>query len=397
MKRLLVGACAALAVLMAALPAAAQTVPEPGLLRGMPLRQYDRFLSGPWEPTESFYMEATDGDMATSIDVRVNKGYGYTWDVPMHITRVIVVYRQNYPRQGYLQVQAFDQDGGVLWTQELPTASSITTRVYDVDLHLVGSLMLYRAGTNGVLYVHELEAYGEPEALPPPPTGLRAMPGDTEVTIAWDPVAGASYDVEMRPAGEDWQLAVTGLTATSYTFTGLENDRPYDFRVRAVIAGLIGDWSEPVTATPTTPAPPPPPPPPTDVRAVPGDGQVTVTWEPVEGADSYDLDDRPAGGRWNTRARGLTDTRVTVTGLSNDVPYEFRIRSVGPGGPGDWSEPVTATPRAPARWGWFGPVVSDLPDYLGGAVGGIGPIVLIPAAVTLVTAVGKWWLARMGV
>lgn len=402
MKRLLVGACAALAVLLAALPAAAQTVPEPGLLRGKPLREYNR--PDPWsplEPTENYHTAATDGDMSTRLSIAWRKAYRYTWDVPMRITRLVLVYTQTYARQGYLEVHAFDQDGNILWSQELPRATSITTQVYDVDLRRVGSLMVYRDGSNGFLYLYELEAYGEPEALPPPPTGLRAMPGDTEVTIAWDAVAGAdSYDVAMRPAdtGEDWQMVVTGLTDTMYTVTGLENDRPYEFRVRSVIGdGLAGDWSEPVTATPTTPAPPPPPPPPTDVLAVPGDGQVTVSWSPVEGADSYDLDDRPADGRWNVRARGLTDTRFTVTGLSNGVPYEFRLRSVGPGGPGDWSEPVTATPRAPARWGWFGRVVSDLPDYLGNAVGGIGPIVLIPAAVTLVTALGKWWLARMGI
>src|SRR5690606_14668936 len=174
-KRLLLGACAALAVLLATLPAAAQTVPEPGLLRGKPLRMYERaFSTRPWEPTERYHTEVTDGDMDTSIQMTNNTGYRYTWDVPMRITRVIVVYRQNFSRQGYLQVQAFGQDGGVLWTQELPKASSIMTQVYDVDLRRVGSLMVYRDGTNGRLYVHELEAYGEPEELPPPPTGLRA-------------------------------------------------------------------------------------------------------------------------------------------------------------------------------------------------------------------------------
>ena len=70
---------------------------------------------------------------------------------------------------------------------------------------------------------------------PPAPTGLAATPGNAQVSLSWNPSAGAdSYDVHRSTSVEPYTPIATGVTANSYTDTGLTNGLTYSYEVSAV-------------------------------------------------------------------------------------------------------------------------------------------------------------------
>ena len=88
------------------------------------------------------------------------------------------------------------------------------------------------------------------DQTPPPPAGLTAVAGDRMVTLTWDASrAGAkspitAYTVTGTPEGE---CVVKKL---SCVIKGLTNGVTYSFTVHAENENIVGEESEPVTATP---------------------------------------------------------------------------------------------------------------------------------------------------
>ncbi len=92
----------------------------------------------------------------------------------------------------------------------------------------------------------------------------------------------------------------------------------------------------------------PPPPPPANANATPGDRQVTIEWDNVPKATSYNI-------YWSTtpgvrRTTGIKIAEVTspyiLTGLDNDTTYYFVITSENNYGESDESNEVSATPTS---------------------------------------------------
>ncbi|WP_226664632.1 fibronectin type III domain-containing protein [Microbulbifer aggregans] len=78
------------------------------------------------------------------------------------------------------------------------------------------------------------------------------------------------------------------------------------------------------------------------------DAQISVSWESVLGAATYDV----AYGIGSdiataTLIEGLEKSGETLTELENGSEYSVWVRAVNNVGPSDWSAPVTATPEAP--------------------------------------------------
>lgn len=68
-------------------------------------------------------------------------------------------------------------------------------------------------------------------AAPAPPSGLKAVAGDTAITLSWNKT-DASYLVRFRPAGvPDWQYRTAGSVGT-YVVSGLTNAKAHEFQVR---------------------------------------------------------------------------------------------------------------------------------------------------------------------
>lgn len=99
-------------------------------------------------------------------------------------------------------------------------------------------VVVLSAGMLGASYVH---------AAPPPVTGTWVVPGDAQLTITWEPVAGAtSYRVyESTTAGVTGPLVGT-VTApgTTLVLSGRTNGTSYYYTVRAVDGA--GESTDPI-------------------------------------------------------------------------------------------------------------------------------------------------------
>ncbi len=104
-----------------------------------------------------------------------------------------------------------------------------------------------------------------------------------------------------------------------------------------------------------SPPPPAPPAAPTLFYSWIGDGTVGLQWQPVEGAQSYNVYYASQGGitraNWQSQPGGakvpVLGTAHTATGLANGITWHFVVTAVGPGGESSESPEVDCTPLAP--------------------------------------------------
>ena len=215
--------------------------------------------------------------------------------------------------------------------------------------------------TNGRSYTFEVRAvnaHGDGEAAtvtatpalsPSAPLDLTATPGDGEVRLTWKaPESAGGFGIERYEyridRGGGWTSVDLDLQVTVMKLKNdqpLINGRSYTFEVRAVNAHGNGEAAT-VTATPALP-----PSVPLNLRAAPGDGQVTLTWDAPESDGGLDIERYEyrvdGSGDW-TSVR--LDLQVTVMGLTNGQLYEFEVRAVNAHDNGE-AATETATPALP--------------------------------------------------
>ena len=280
-----------------------------------------------------------------------------SWNDPMDATITMYQYRRS-------------ADGGTAWTDW----EDITGSGADSTSATIVGLM------NDTAYMFEVRAVGPggngaassisatpmaPTVPPGPVTNLMATAGDGQVTLTWTTptTGGAVGDYEYsNNSGVSWmeidELAITsnvpddGILST--IVMNLTNGQTYSFMVRAINAGGPGGASNVISATPMAPTPPAAP---ASIDAEAGDGEVTLTWAAVEGADYYQYNTDPTAG-WSAIATDDITTNdddtlsTTVTGLTNDTEVSFMVRGViridgGSNIYGDPSVVASATPMMP--------------------------------------------------
>ena len=194
--------------------------------------------------------------------------------------------------------------------------------------------------------------------VPGAPTGLGATAGDRQVELTWAAPAdtGGSpitdYVIEYsRDGGSFWTVFADGTSpGITATVTGLTNGQAYSFRVSATNPAGTGVPSAAVPSTPPVTVPGAP----TGLAATSGSTLVTLTWTAPDSGGAAITDyiieySADAGSSWATFADGTgAGITATVTGLTNDQEYRFRVSATNSEGTGDPSDAATGTPAAPA-------------------------------------------------
>jgi len=187
--------------------------------------------------------------------------------------------------------------------------------------------------------------------VPAAPTGVSATGGTNQATISWPAVTGAtSYNIYWSSTPGVTKANGTKVAAATspYTKPALSAGTAYYFIVTA--ANSVGESAASTQVTATTAAPPlAVPAAPTGVTATGSANQVSIAWNAVAGATSYNI-------FWST-ATGVTTagTKITTTaspyvqsGLAASTTYYYIVTAVNATGQSVASTQVSAATNAPA-------------------------------------------------
>ena len=196
--------------------------------------------------------------------------------------------------------------------------------------------------------------------------GLVGIPSNGQVFLSWiepsdNGAAITSYRITVNEKGSTVFTTYPNIgDVTTATILGLKNNVSYQFKVSAVNSVGIGKDSSVISVTPTNKVPIAI----TNLKASPGNGQVTLTWS----VSSTSLEDI-TGYRVRVFQTGSDsfvshsivgkDTRITIDGLTNGVPYGFRVLGVNAQGLGPESNIVYTTPMPQS------PAVGKVPAQIG--------------------------------
>ena len=190
-----------------------------------------------------------------------------------------------------------------------------------------------------------------PAATPPPPVAPAAPAnlkvsdtGEDFIEWTWDRVVGAAgyiaqFSTDSRFAAGDPEFTVEGVANTKHKVSNLDATSNGYLRVRAYAGTAadptLGEWTEGArgtTAEPTAPVT-------TALSAPTGlrtgsstTTTITLDWDAVDDADSYDVDQRPADGSWTGASCNGGDSQVNseeceASGLTRGTDYSFRVRA----------------------------------------------------------------------
>jgi hypothetical protein len=196
---------------------------------------------------------------------------------------------------------------------------------------------------------------GDPPAPPPgsdlaAPQITKVTAADRQLTVEWSAVAGAAGYLVWWGSSND--TGTSGKSSyetadTSYAITGLSNDIAYYIFVQAKNSAGVSSPSSLASGAPiqstTAPAAPGTP------VLMPGNGQLTVKWEAVNGATFYDVYCSTGGSPPDTPAQqNITATSCAITGLNNGTAYNVWVKAGNAIGTSGFSNPANMAPGPPS-------------------------------------------------
>ncbi|WP_426448057.1 pectinesterase family protein [Paenibacillus sp. S-38] len=226
-------------------------------------------------------------------------------------------------------------------------ASGLTTTQY-IDEGLTNGTTYYyvvtatgptgESGPSGQIAVTPSEDAVKPEA----PAGLTAQARSTQADLTWQPSEGASYYTVKRAenAAGPFTVVAAKVTGTTFRDGGLINGTPYYYTVSASSVGGEGADAPAVTVLPAaalgTPA----------VTGTAGADSVTLSWNAVEGASSYEVKRAAAPEGPYTALTDTAGLSYREEGLPQGVPYYYTVTARNDEVRGLDSAPAAVRPAA---------------------------------------------------
>ena len=187
-------------------------------------------------------------------------------------------------------------------------------------------------------------AVAPPPDLPPAPANLRLKErGSDFIEWEWDEVAGADgYQSEFSTDGSSFgaQASHAGMSNTTRRVSNLDPETGGHLRVRSYTGSGTGadtvhsEWSASDRRTTTEPAPAVALDAPDNVEVTgETESSITLEWDSVRNADSYEVEQREPGEAWEDASCGgdgneVDDEECVASGLTAGTDYDFRVRAI---------------------------------------------------------------------
>ena len=198
-------------------------------------------------------------------------------------------------------------------TEQTPPQIKRTTYTVSSLASNYGDYTIYR-------YNKRNDVKAPPVPAPPEITSVSAT-ADTEITVKWNSVAGATeYVLEGRKSGDSYEK-IAEISGTSYTHKNLDGGSLYWYRVKAKNdSGKSG--SSNASAAYTKPATP------TSSSSNSTTSSIKVSWSSSGGSTSYELLARKCGENdYTTVAENIDGNTYTHTGLEAGTQYYYKIKA----------------------------------------------------------------------
>ena len=223
-------------------------------------------------------------------------------------------------------------------------ASGVATLSLPGDLE-PGTLELVVLAQNYIPYFQDVEVIEEGGCLSPSGFTVSNVTPFT-ANLSWTGENGGVYNIERKAGNGNWTSVATGITATSYTLTGLQDNTEYQVRVQSVCGTETSSWR---TVTFTTPVACPVP---TDVTCTAfTTTTATLAWTENGSATTwvlqYGTNSNFTSGTYAQVTVNGNPTK-TLTGLTAETTYYARVRANcgGEYGNSQWSATGTFMPSA---------------------------------------------------
>lgn len=162
--------------------------------------------------------------------------------------------------------------------------------------------------------------------IPEIPSGLKAEAAASMITVTWDASSGSTgYEIEADG------LILNNRDSLIYRHTGLMPDTEHTYRVRARNSAGKSGWSSiTIVSTPPVAADVP-----KNLGASIQDNGINISWDPVEGAESYDLSVN------DTYELTVYEAVYMQEVYDTGKEYKYAVRSEKSGLKSDWSTAIT--------------------------------------------------------
>ncbi len=184
---------------------------------------------------------------------------------------------------------------------------------------------------------------------PESPLDLKATAvSSSQINLEWSDRSTdeTGYELERSVDGMIFtKIATLGANVVSYANTGLSANTLYYYRVRGVKGSAGSAYAHIVNAkTQENPVVTKPDTPKNLVAAAISSSQINLAWtDTTTNGDGFDIERSTDNLTWgNLVSVGATITTYTVTGLTANTKYYFRVRAQNKGGTSNWSNVAEA-------------------------------------------------------